>query len=385
MLLSAMIWRYRHVPRVAMHHCLSESYLMKTLFFAAALLVPGLAYGQNPSADLSVQVVPPGRPSGIACAIGPNYTGTIPTDAQTAGFTTCALNSDFTTSQFATVSNWLGGTNCTFTGIGTPVWFNTDNGHGAAPCSDIRIITDGSNGTVADISYTQTDLSAGRLATQLSTVKQDSSQGHVFPSAVYFEWKGRVTSQSMASYNGSTNGSGGSGQFLLFGPFLYGDTAATTAGDHFCEQDFDEFYANPNAVAPGVINAFCSGSIGGPVPSAMQQCTTRCSNFDPTVMHVYGYLATTDGNQKLSVCTYVDGSKLGCSNMTRISPATTSFTTLQQMILELGPENTAPNSFHGPQDALVQYLRIFTCANWNQSGSTSNPIGNACSGPLVTN
>lgn len=32
--------------------------MIKDLFFTAALLVPGLAYAGNPSADLSVQIVP---------------------------------------------------------------------------------------------------------------------------------------------------------------------------------------------------------------------------------------------------------------------------------------------------------------------------------------
>src|SRR5690349_20905051 len=34
--------------------------MLRKLFFTAALLLPGLAYGGNPSADLSVQVAPAG-------------------------------------------------------------------------------------------------------------------------------------------------------------------------------------------------------------------------------------------------------------------------------------------------------------------------------------
>jgi hypothetical protein len=38
---------------------------IKTLFFTVALLVPGLAYAGNPSADLTVQIVPGGLPGSI--------------------------------------------------------------------------------------------------------------------------------------------------------------------------------------------------------------------------------------------------------------------------------------------------------------------------------
>jgi hypothetical protein len=79
--------------------------MIKQLFLTAALLAPGLAYAGNPSADLSGQIVP--ASGSIACGVGPNYTGSIPTQASTAGFTTCAANYDFTSSQFANASTWL--------------------------------------------------------------------------------------------------------------------------------------------------------------------------------------------------------------------------------------------------------------------------------------
>ena len=57
--------------------------LITPLLFAAALFLPSLAHGADPSANLSVQVVPPGS--------GP----TLPPQAAAQGFTTLALNADF--------------------------------------------------------------------------------------------------------------------------------------------------------------------------------------------------------------------------------------------------------------------------------------------------
>jgi hypothetical protein len=87
--------------------------MIKGLFFTAALLVPSLAYSANPSANLSVQVVPSSS-NGIACDIGPNYKGTIPGPAVAMGFTTC-LNFDFTYT--GTFSNRVAFTNAAGTNI----------------------------------------------------------------------------------------------------------------------------------------------------------------------------------------------------------------------------------------------------------------------------
>jgi len=58
--------------------------MVKKLYLITALFVPCLAYAADPSASLSVQVVPPQS--------GP----TIPTQAAAQGYTTLALNADFT-------------------------------------------------------------------------------------------------------------------------------------------------------------------------------------------------------------------------------------------------------------------------------------------------
>src|SRR5215813_4094867 len=93
--------------------------MIKQVLFTAAFLVPGLAYGA-PSANLSVQVVPAGK-TGTCGTIA----GQAGADAAAAGFTTCALYNDFTTTVPNNVgtglpSNWL---DCGMDGNTSAVWY----------------------------------------------------------------------------------------------------------------------------------------------------------------------------------------------------------------------------------------------------------------------
>ena len=116
--------------------------MIKELFFAVVLLAPTLAYSGNPSGDLSVEVVPASS-NGIACDIGPNYTGSIPAAAQAVGFTHCAANYDFSNSFYATRSNWL---DCA--GAANPQWWNLSYATTTpAPCGRYNIIADTAFGT----------------------------------------------------------------------------------------------------------------------------------------------------------------------------------------------------------------------------------------------
>src|SRR5215467_8792046 len=98
--------------------------MIRRLFFMAALLVPGFAYGANATANLSVQIVSPG--SAGTCG---TITGDANSDVQAAGFNTCALYNDFTAPIPNTVgtglpSNWL---NCNQSDSPTAVWYWSKN------------------------------------------------------------------------------------------------------------------------------------------------------------------------------------------------------------------------------------------------------------------
>jgi hypothetical protein len=82
-------WRSTHrdnyPPRLSnvLHEVIKLITLITQLLFAAALFLPSLAHGADPSANFSVQVVPPGS--------GP----TVPPQAAAQGYTALALNADF--------------------------------------------------------------------------------------------------------------------------------------------------------------------------------------------------------------------------------------------------------------------------------------------------
>jgi hypothetical protein len=340
--------------------------MMKKLLFMAALLVPGLAYGQNPSADLSVQVVPGSDPPGIVCAIGPNTTagptGVAATDTQTAGFTTCALNSDFSNSFFANFDNWMAGDN----GCGhatTPIWYNSVN----TPCSDYNIVTDGSNGTVLKISLTNADLSAGRIASQLIS-QPGSGSGQPYPMATYVELRARIVPGSPLN---------GSGQNLVWQSFLAPPSGSTLTS--FVEENLAEGYFNPLGFA-GSFNATGVSNFNENLQTALELCPTGCGNFDPTVMHTYGALSTTDGNQALSWCLYADRvpgtyTKLGCYNNTGVTPAVLPWRAHQMYILEAG--------YNGPVDVYVEYFRVWSCSTWNSGGAADLAPAAVCPGTVV--
>src|SRR5216683_4717012 len=95
----------------------------------AALLAPSLACDANPSADLSVQIVPASAPA-------------VPAPAQAAGFTTQALNADFTSPAYANTATYID--NCGATA--SYRWYLTNrNGQPSdgLPCSQTIITTDG--------------------------------------------------------------------------------------------------------------------------------------------------------------------------------------------------------------------------------------------------
>jgi hypothetical protein len=139
--------------------------MMKQLFFIAALLVPGLAHGQNP-ASLSVTVVP--GPGSIACDIGPSYTGSIPAAAAKAGFTHCAANYDFTQTQsftdsigahqWSNMSSWFSCTDTPGSWLLTNHWSDT-----ACDTNHLNVTTDGGTEVLA-LSYYLTDAQAGKYS-----------------------------------------------------------------------------------------------------------------------------------------------------------------------------------------------------------------------------
>src|SRR5262249_10166574 len=149
-----------------------------------------------PSADLSVQIVP--APS----------TPTIPAGAQAAGFTTLAVNYDFSQPQYANQSNWLGCYNGSFPSSGFQ-WYQVGQAPGLnytpVPCSLIRQVGDSTiNKSVLDIGWPQSSFVPGTHVNQLiQTQSQDTTSSTDFPPNVYIETMVRTNTDNPPASNGN--------------------------------------------------------------------------------------------------------------------------------------------------------------------------------------
>jgi hypothetical protein len=181
--------------------------MIKKLIYTVALLAPGLAYGQNPSASFTDQVVDP--PSGIACDIGPSYTGQIPAAATQAGFTHCAFNYDFTqtasftdaagTHQWSNLSSWL---SCDKNNSSNPYLFRSNGNVG---CNDgvHQTVTTDRGVQVLAMSYLLTDAQAGHYSNLLLNQSNSSSNPiDPIPEEYYIEMVMRPTSTQCSTTDG---------------------------------------------------------------------------------------------------------------------------------------------------------------------------------------
>jgi hypothetical protein len=144
--------------------------MIRELLLTAALLLPGLAYGQNPSASFSDQVVPAGSDP-IACDFGPNAPS-LPAPANEAGFTHCLMNADFTSSttdgngiNYSNTATYVKECGASPTSRNNTIWdlswfnANTYGYNYNLPCTGhLEIVTDPITSTQAlEMSYLTTD------------------------------------------------------------------------------------------------------------------------------------------------------------------------------------------------------------------------------------
>jgi hypothetical protein len=335
--------------------------MIKKVIFTAALLVPSLAYAGNPSANLTVQVVP--ASNGIACDIGPNYTGSIPPGAQAAGFTHCAANYDFTDPFYTTLSNWL-----TCGGVFSPQWYVSEDGLPPASCppdmtTQFQMVTDSASGKQAlQMTYSHiTDWNAGIYDTKMSTVSpfgNPNPPGALFPNSNYTESVVRMVSNSTAQCPASQ----ASGGCLVSDSWSYSPNGVTAGA----EWDFIEIYTNGASGGSGGRLPFGSG------PSGLAQ-VGRITGFDPTIYHNYGVRQTIDTNGFAGLCHYLDGSQItndstGAPPCTSGGPQPTdNWSARNEMIQEVGPQGSGAGQPRLDEVYMVQRMTVWTCKDWNSS------------------
>ena len=322
--------------------------MLKHILVAAALLVPALAYG----ADLSVQIVPaasPTPPSSPPPSPPPSPpTGlTPPPSAQAAGFTTLALNMDFTgatqssyngqTFNINDINSATGWLYC-YNGAGTnptnPIWWLSPAWGNAAPCNRVFLTNDGGTQTL-DIQWQPNDQNNNGInATEMDTwtVNESANTGHDFPlGGSYIEWRFRQPQSTLDACPGG--GSGTDGACLLNDVWSWPSPNASGS----IEWDFIETYGN----------GFGAGSAHGDLNA---QSAPAWGFMDYTQYHTYGVRMTTDGTN-MAQCGYLDGNFVGCGS--EFVPSTNSQGERVFLRLQVGPTGVYPQEPTGNNDMLI--------------------------------
>jgi hypothetical protein len=318
---------FRGIREMAMRQCLSESNLVKKLLLMAALLAPGLAYGQNPSADLSVQVVPGSAPpappappaNGIACDYGPNTTfptGTVGTDLTTAGFTHCVLNADFTDNSGATVGGgWVMNNPATWLNECVPggptntwgkFWLTwgggnvTNNDQGHAPCDRLIRVQESDGTWVIEWQFGASDVTSNIIGMNLYWPlcgNNCTNYRPALPTAFYEEVTTEV--ESGLTQNGGHN------QNVVYSfdeNSIFDNSPSQASG--FMDMSLAELYVNKGSDAGYTgITSMDNYTPGGKVTSGFTYL------YDLGNYHTYADLSTTSGNN-FSICYYVDASPI---------------------------------------------------------------------------
>jgi len=367
--------------------------MMKNLLFTAALLVPGLAYGQNPSADLSVQVAPPS--AGVACDYGPNTTlptGTAGTDLAASGFTHCVLNADFTDNSGATGgSGWVMNNPNTWLNQckGTTSWglfwlmwssnFTATNGDWSqAPCNRASLIDDGTGTHVLSYSFAPSDNTSQIVGMSLYWPLCGNvygggghciSQRPAMPVAYYEEVVYKLASGATQPYSDIVVSSDSSSVFD-------GDPA----GSPGVILDTVILEANANSYSG---TAWAFDNYISACPSS--KCSVGWTKApDLANYHTYANLTTTDGNSTLSTCEYVDNSGLSGTSGTINNGGTTDGTYCTHWPNFTGSELTPHdrrtmrgignplNRFTNTVTIDIKSIRIFACTSYRSNNCTAS-------------
>jgi hypothetical protein len=352
--------------------------MIKQVIFTTALLVPSLSFGGNPSSDLSVQIVPAGSNS-IACDIGPNYTGSIPAPAQTAGFTHCVANLDWSNAQFTNPNTWL--SNC---GAPSPIaWFFSNYGVPAL-CADAQMVDDTANGGKSQelqLTYTvPTDWNRGSESTWLS-LSTNAGDPHpagltLFP-GYYVEFVMRLPSQTWNSSLVDHNAIIADVWAYPVGNSCNGVSGVPTC-DVIMEFDFLEFQGQQT-------NLFADAGAVGPTANSFNGLFS--GNQSAVSYNTFGFLNTvaSSGSPNYAPCWLVNGSNITtpCGSRTLSSVDLHDYQDIFPG--QVGPQHLGNACDPGgvtscePKQSQVMLQQRFQV--WSCAGYKSGP----CFGSLVTN
>ena len=362
-----------------------ECSLIRELFFAVALLVPVVAFGGDPTANLSVQVVPSGS-TGNCRALSGDILSDLP-----SSFTTCVRYNDFTTVIPNSVgtglaNNWL---NCSQADNSDPntvwnwSWLGADPAGGALPC------VSGSSANPGNSAIFQTnDPIYGNLALVMrspSTCTGTSYGGQCgaflqsvgYPSDVQapnkglfgnfyieFEWRRSVAAPGNGGGNlaiwsyATCPESVRTGNYS--GPCNTGDWGQTGTE---LEVDFLE-EGNSSQNVDGARLFWPAGSYqNGPYCSTV---SIYCS-YDPTIYHKWGALLTGDGTGNYRLRWYLDGVRTFDTNAGSDwgGKFISSQSNERRLVMIWNYTNPGVSD-----DLFIKNIVIISCANWNQTDAS---------------
>ena len=336
--------------------------LLAALLIAAAAAAPALA--ANPTATLTVQVVPAGSAS--VCS-----SPAVPHPAQAAGFTTLAYCADFTqetamnnvvnhttgTMAWHTLANWL---DCA--GAGSPQWsLNNVIGH-ANNCADISVANDptaGSNTLI--LTVTPSDVPSPTFTLGIATAA-NGNYLMVYPGTNnYAEVKYRISTAEAANMPVQSN--------------IFFDFWSEYQSGCGTEVDFIETFAGTSYSMQGLTdwcgsNTTSGGALTGPSDS----------NY-----HILGSLNTSNRSSgPIGQCSYTDGSATlangggaqTCQSTTPVNSV--SYTQGSYLLLWNNASYGASTpAVTGNVHVWIEWIRVWSCAGW--ALGTPNSPSNNCS------
>jgi hypothetical protein len=314
----------------------------------------------------------------IACDIGPPVNA-IPSEAQAAGLTHCAMNIDFAQPLYQNLNNWA---NCNyFSSLGpnpSNIWYFGSAGiKDFPPCGVYQVFDPQVGHNVMDFHWDP--IENGNMGGNWTSVGQSNQVGFGTWNQAVNNFSGAATwtvgnfylediVRLKASFTESVN-AGGPDDVYMFG---------TTDPQEF---DIPEFQTNQLTDLEGAV----SGVAGVYAPCAGSSfCSTNWGpnpfvgvpGYTTNVYHTYGGLKTSDGATDIRACAFLDDIMQGpqCGPILSGGVTDTNFNVRSAVYVSAGSNiGNAQN----PIDFYVDKIRIWTCAGGGGLG------GGQCNGTTL--
>jgi hypothetical protein len=295
-----------------------------------------------------------------------------PPGAATAGFTTLALNSDFTKQLSA---NWLGG--CAIAGNGAPVntsdagahnwWMNVWWSRTYQPCTVVQVSDPVFGGLTLDIPWT-VDTKTNNIGTAIQSQRWSSTRtvgssndGVNFPNNAYYEITLRLSPVAPARWGSM---------------FTWPVLAMTDGSQQGLEHDIIEEDSGNLGVADSALHNWAASGggflwegVGTPgIPPG----------FEATQYHTFGLRTTSDGTTLVS-CSYINNVFQSCTGagiFTGNESKEREFLILQNFC-DYWNYSAPCNGNTGPQHLYVRSVRVWSCSSWQTTECNRSVLNNA--------